>query len=225
MKKKALPALALALALCLACQSALAAVSEKVLSRAIEIIGQMESGHNYATVIVDSNGKISAGFMQWNAGRAAALVEKAIQASGEDIDFDGTLSASDELADGDKGRTIVARIVGAGHTHLVTAAALLIGDVFQPLFQVIGPAILGIGHADINASFHIGSAARPIAHVGGGGPGHVVHHKAPLNHLFAQGALAGRNLTLGQTRLQFLHGTLVDGVDLLAVDGDLAGAG
>lgn len=96
MKKKALPALALALALCLACQSALAAVSEKVLSRAIEIIGQMESGHNYATVIVDSNGKISAGFMQWNAGRAAALVEKAIQASGEDIDFDGTLSASDK---------------------------------------------------------------------------------------------------------------------------------
>ena len=64
MKKKALPALALALALCLACQSALAAVSEKVLSRAIEIIGQMESGHNYATVIVDSNGKISAGFMR-----------------------------------------------------------------------------------------------------------------------------------------------------------------
>ena len=41
----------------LACQSAPGGGERKVLSRAIEIIGQMESGHNYATVIVDSNGK------------------------------------------------------------------------------------------------------------------------------------------------------------------------
>ena len=84
------------LLICLLAQSALAAVSERVLARAVDIIGTQESNHNYGLVITDTNGKISAGFLQWNAGRAASLVKKAIEASGRDISFDGTLSASDK---------------------------------------------------------------------------------------------------------------------------------
>ena len=93
MKKTCLTALLL---VCLLAQSALAAVNERVLTRAVEIIGAQESNHNYGLVITDTNGKISAGFLQWNAGRAASLVKKAIEASGRDISFDGTLSAADK---------------------------------------------------------------------------------------------------------------------------------
>lgn len=88
--------IALVLALCLICQTGLAAVNEKVLSRAVEIIGQQESGHNYGCVTVDTNGKISAGFMQWNGNRAVNLVKKAIELGQKEYPFDGSLTSADK---------------------------------------------------------------------------------------------------------------------------------
>ena len=84
---------AILLLLCLLAQGA-AAVSEAVLRRAIDIIGQEESSHGYGCVAVDTNGKLSVGFMQWNAGRAARLVQKIQKERG--LAFEGTLSVGDK---------------------------------------------------------------------------------------------------------------------------------
>lgn len=81
------------LLLCLLAQGA-AAVSEAVLRRAIDIIGKEESSHNYGCVVVDTNGKLSVGFMQWNAGRASKLVQKIQERRG--LTFEGSLSNGDK---------------------------------------------------------------------------------------------------------------------------------
>lgn len=96
MKKVLIAIASFLLVFLLTISSAMAEVPSIMVERTLKVIAQMESEYDYGLVEVDTNGKLSIGFVQWNGDEGDALVRRILEASHSSRTFSGSLKKSDK---------------------------------------------------------------------------------------------------------------------------------